>query len=92
MSVATKRRTIKIRVSDSEDARLRAAADRSQTTISDFVLRPALSQADEILSRPELIVLPTNQFDAMLAAMQQPVAPIEALRDLARRPRRFVRR
>jgi len=65
---------------------------RSGVTLTDFVLHPALERANNILGRPEIVLLPAEQFDTMVAALNEPVTPIAALTELASRPRRFVRK
>jgi uncharacterized protein (DUF1778 family) len=90
MAVAIKDRTLKIRVTGADDDRLRAAAAAAHTSLTEFVLSPALERADEVLGRPESIILSAQQFDAMLAALDEPVTPIPALVALASQPRRFT--
>lgn len=91
VSLATKDRTLRIRVDRDTDTRIRAAARAEQVTVSEFVLRPAIERADLILAQSQTITVPSDQFDAMLAALDEPVAPIDALVSLASRPRRFAR-
>ena len=87
----TKDRTLRIRVDSDTDTRIRAAARVEQLTVSEFVLRPAIERADAVLAQPQTITVPSDQFDAMLAALDEPVTAIDALTSLAARPRRFVR-
>jgi len=91
MPVATKERTLQFEVSSDEDTLLRAGAEATHMTLTDFVLRPALNRAAELISESQSIIVPQSEFDAMLAALDEPVKPIGALVLLARRPRRFDR-
>ncbi|MCL1801066.1 MAG: DUF1778 domain-containing protein [Promicromonosporaceae bacterium] len=91
MTVATKDRTLRFRVSSEQDDRLRAAAAEARVTLTDFVMGPALLRADELLARPEVVHLSAAQFDAMLAALENPPLPNSELVALAMQPRRFTR-
>jgi uncharacterized protein (DUF1778 family) len=69
---------------------LRAAADASQQTLTEFVLGAAEDRAAEVLvSRT---VLPGDYFDQLLAALDAPPEPMPALARAAKRQRRFVQR
>jgi uncharacterized protein (DUF1778 family) len=73
---------------DSDDRITRAAA-LTDTSVSAFVLSAALRQADEVLARADVIFMPTEQFDALMASLDMPdEAP--ALHAAAARPPRFI--
>lgn len=91
MSTVTKEKTLKIRLTEADDWKIRAAAEATHTSVTDFVMRPALIRADEVLVDFETITLPPEQFELMLTALDEPPRPIPALVELARQPRRFAR-
>jgi len=91
VTAVIKDRTLQFRVNSDQDTLLRAAAAATNSSLTQFVMEPALARAVELVSQPQEISLPKEQFDAMLAALDQPAQPIEVLVKLARRPRRFVR-
>lgn len=70
--------------------RLRAAADASHVTLSQFVLDAARSKADEVLAAVQVTVLPADFYDDFFAALDQP-AP-DQLSALAAKPRVYERR
>jgi uncharacterized protein (DUF1778 family) len=54
--------------------------------LTDFVISSAEARAEEVLASRTLV--PADYFDQLIAALDEPVTPNEALRTLARRPRR----
>jgi uncharacterized protein (DUF1778 family) len=91
MSVTVRNRVIRFRVTDEADARLRAAASLVNESLTDFTLRPALDRADKVLAQADVTMLPAEQYDRLLAALDEPVTPIEELGRIALAPRRFTR-
>jgi uncharacterized protein (DUF1778 family) len=66
--------------------RLRAAAAATEQSLTNFVISAAEARADEVLASRTLV--PADYFDQLIAALDAPVMADEALRTLARRPRR----
>ena len=74
-------------VSEERIARAAAAQDLS---VSAFVLGAAAREADRVLGRADATLMPAAQFDAFVAALEEPDAA-PALERAARRPRRYER-
>jgi len=92
MAVSLEERTVTIRLNGKDDARLRAAAEVCQESLTDFTLHSALGRADEILSGTEVTYVSGAQFEAMMAALAEPVTPIDEIVSLAAEPRIFTRK
>jgi uncharacterized protein (DUF1778 family) len=60
------------------------AAETMGTTLSAFVLQSACEAARRVLHEHQLLILSVRDRDAFLAALEQPPAPTEALRELLR--------
>lgn len=85
-----KERTLRFRVREADDNRLRAAAALAGETLTEFTLRPALARADEVLAQAPLRLLGTDEYASMVNALAQPVTPIPALATLAQQPRIYT--
>jgi uncharacterized protein (DUF1778 family) len=81
---------LNFRISAEAEARLRAAAEVAQETLTEFVLGAAEERADEVLA--SRTVVPADYFDQLLAALDAPPEPMPALVRAVKRPRRFVQR
>lgn len=90
MVMASPASRLNFRISAEAEARLRAAADASQQTLTEFVLGAAEERADEVLA--SRTVIPAEYFDQLLAALDAPPEPMPALARAAKRQRRFVQR
>jgi uncharacterized protein (DUF1778 family) len=88
MSLKTER--LEVRVDAATKERIEAAAARLDQSASAFVVDAASVEADRVLARTETTVMPAEQFDAMLAALDVPDdAP--ALTRLVQRERKYHR-
>jgi uncharacterized protein (DUF1778 family) len=88
--MATKTERIEIRTDPDSAARIAQAAQAQHTTISAFVLDAAAAAADVVLARADRTLMPADQFDGLMAALDEPdEAP--ALAALAAKPRKFRR-
>ena len=87
---AIKERTLRFRVDEAEDNKLRAAAILTGETLTEFTLRPALARADEVLAGAPMRLLGEDEYAAMIAALAQPVTPIPALAQMAQEPRLYT--
>jgi uncharacterized protein (DUF1778 family) len=65
---------------------LRRAAETSRETVSDFVLKSALSRADEILADRRIITLDDAQWEVFIAALDAPPKPRPRLQRLLTEP------
>ncbi len=77
---------LNFRVRPDTEHRLRAAAAATGQSLTDFVISAAEERAEEVLASRTLV--PVDYFDRVIAALDAPVTPNEALRAVARRPRR----
>ena len=80
MATATR---LNFRVKADTEQRLRAAAAACGQSLTDFVITTAEERADEVLTTHTL--LPADYFDRLLAVLDEPAEPDEALRKAARR-------
>jgi uncharacterized protein (DUF1778 family) len=88
--LATRTERIEIRTDPEREARITQAARLQQTSVSAFVLDAATAEADRVLARTDQTVMPSAQFDDLMATLDEPDdAPV--LAQLAARPRRFSR-
>lgn len=88
--MSLKAERLEVRVDAATKARIEDAAARLDQSTSVFVLHAATAEADRVLTRAEATVLPADQFDMMLTALDMPdEAP--TLTRLAQRDRRYRR-
>jgi uncharacterized protein (DUF1778 family) len=78
--------TCRINLRATVDAKqlIEQAADAMGTTLSAFVLQSAYEAAARVLHEHQLLILSARDREAFLAALAQPPAPTEALRQLLR--------
>jgi uncharacterized protein (DUF1778 family) len=90
MATATRHRsTLNFRVQPDVEQRLKAAAEVSHLSLTEFVVGAAQAQADEVLVTHTMV--PANYFDKLVAALDAPYKPNQALRDAAAQARTMVR-
>jgi uncharacterized protein (DUF1778 family) len=88
--MAAKTRRIEMRADPDSEARIaRAAALRSES-VSAFVLGAAAREANVVLARADVTMMPAEQFDALLDALDTPDAA-PALRRAAAQTKRSTR-
>lgn len=88
--MATRTDRIEIETDPETQAKIAEAAQAQHTTVSAFILEAASTAADQVLGRGDWTVMPADQFDALMAGLDEPDdAP--ALTQLASRQRRFSR-
>lgn len=90
MVALTKSCRIEMRVDPETEALVSEAAAAVHESVSSFVARAARAEADRVLARAEVTLIPAAQFDEMIAALDSG-EPIPALAAEAARPRRFSR-
>jgi uncharacterized protein (DUF1778 family) len=89
MAARTKR--IEMRADPDSEALITAAAAACRLSVSAFVLEAATDQAGRVLGRSDLTLMPADQFDRLIAALDEPdEAP--RLAEAARTARRYIRR
>ena len=97
MATATKARTkgkserIEARATAHEAAVIARAAELSNSTVSSFVVGAAVAKAETVVARAGHTLMPAQQFDAMIAALDD-TTPVDEVVELAKRPRRIARR
>jgi len=92
-AVATKRRTEKLdlRISPEAKARLQTAAAVMNRSMSDFVMETALARAEETLADRNTFGLDRDQWKAFQKALDEPVRPLPRMRKLLKKPGYFDR-
>jgi uncharacterized protein (DUF1778 family) len=88
--MATRTNRIEIRADPISVERIARAAEAQQPSVSGFVLRPATHEANRVLRRSDLTLMPAAQFDAFVAALDESDAA-PRLEQAARKPRRYRR-
>ena len=89
MAAATQR--LEFRVEPEVRTRIERAAQIVALPISEFVRTAATERADEVLSAHEETRVPPTFFDELIASLDAPYAPNEALVRAARRHRETIR-
>ncbi|WP_433610005.1 DUF1778 domain-containing protein [Dactylosporangium sp. CA-139114] len=82
---------IEMRATPEEHELILQAASLSHTSASAFVLEAARAAANRVLARADVTLMPEDQYEELLAALDQPTE-IPNLAGLAAKPRRFRRR
>jgi len=75
MSAATspKSRRINLRASEREESLLRRAAEAEDASLTEFILRSAVGEAERVLADRRWFVASDVQFEQFLVALDQPV-------------------
>lgn len=81
---------IEARATADEVAVIARAAELSNSTVSAFVVGAAMAKAETVVARAGHTLMPAEQFDAMIAALDD-ATPITEVVELAKRPRRIAR-
>lgn len=76
---------INLRTSPEAKALIERAAALMGTTVSSFMLQNAYEAARRVVSDNETIMLSQRDFEAFIAACENPSEPTQALRDLMAR-------
>ncbi len=76
---------LSVRVSAEERAILEAAAGQARTTLSDFVRRKALEQAELDVMNRTVITIPAKDWEAFESWLKRPAKASTALKKLARK-------
>jgi uncharacterized protein (DUF1778 family) len=88
--MATRTKRIEMRADAESEALISAAAGARRVSVSAFVLEAATEEAGRVLGRADLTLMPADQFDALIAALDEPdEAP--RLAEAAGNPRRYTR-
>ena len=84
MPAVTKTQRIEMRADEEQERLIAAAAKVSKVSVSAFVPRAASAEASRVLARAESMVMPAEQFDALIASLDTP-DPAPRLRAAAAR-------
>ena len=85
-----KTRRMEARVDPETDELITRAAELMNESVSGFVIRAARAEADRVLARTDVTVMPAEQFDAVIGSLEE-ADPAPTLARVATRPRRFTR-
>lgn len=88
--MVTRSKRIEMRADAESEALITAAAAARRVLVSAFVLEAATQEAGRVLGRADLTLMPADQFDALVAALDEP-DDTSRLAEAARRPRRYTR-
>jgi uncharacterized protein (DUF1778 family) len=88
--VSYKDARLELRLDPATKAQLEDAAELSHQSTSSFVLEASIAAAEKVLGRANVLIMPAEQFDELMATLDIPDEAPE-LATLAARPRRFVR-
>jgi len=86
----TKSQRIEARVTQSDAQVIARAATLLNESVSAFVVGAAVEKAETVVARADRTIMPAEQFDEMIAALDDP-APIPQIVALASRTRRITR-
>lgn len=89
--MTTKEARLDFRLDPETKARIERAARLTRETISAFVVRSAATEADHVLARADVTIMPADQFDELFASLESAEIAPELAR-LARRERRYKRK
>lgn len=81
---------ISLRVSTTQAALLKRAAESEETTLTDFILSSAALAAERALADRRLFVLPPEQWAEFVAILERPAVLKPRLRDLVQDDSFFV--
>jgi uncharacterized protein (DUF1778 family) len=81
---------VEARLSPDERERINRAAEFEGQSVSSFMVTAAVEKADQVISEHTVTQVPTNYFDQLLRALDEP-GPAPQLRRAARRARQHSR-
>ena len=88
--MTTRQSRLELRLDERSKEHIVRAAELSNESVSSFVLSAAETAADKVLARASHTVMPADQFDELLAALDAPdEAPV--LTQLGQRRRKYHR-
>lgn len=87
----SKTERIELRVSADDKDVIAAAAEMEHTTTTDFVRDAVLDRAHHVRARADRTLMPADQFDALIASLDQPDDTPNLARAFAHK-RRFTHR
>ncbi len=88
--MTTKEKRLNFRITEATEDRLVAAAQVANESLTDFVLGAASRHADDVLAA--WTPVPSDYFDQLLSALDEPPVVIHSLAIVAKRELRFTQR
>ena len=88
--MTTKEKRLNFRTTETVESKLFAAAQASNESLPDFVLSAASRRADDVLATRTPV--PSDYFDHLLSALDEPPVAIHSLAVVAKRELRFTQR
>ena len=88
--MGAKTERIEVRADETSKERISEAAELLGEPVSAFMVRSARAEADKVLARAHRTVMPAEQFDLLIASLDEADEAPE-LTEIANRPRRFRR-
>ncbi len=85
MSAKTDR--VEARLSPDQRRRIEQAAEFAGESMSSFIVSAAVERADELITAHTATVVPSDYFDQLLAALDEPAEPSPRLTAAAKRAR-----
>lgn len=89
MSSIQKAEQLNIRASAAQKAKLAEAARLQNMNVSQFVLSKSLDAAEEVIADQRLIRVSKQEYDWLIAKLDEPARDTPALRELFKRPSVF---
>jgi uncharacterized protein (DUF1778 family) len=87
----TREARLDFRLQPEDKDRIEQAAKVSNESISSFVVHAATAEADRVLARADITMMPAEEFDALLASLDV-AEDVPALALLGKSERRFIRK
>jgi uncharacterized protein (DUF1778 family) len=84
--VATKEERLNLRISSSDDALIRDAADALGASVSEYVTESAVQRAHQVLADQRHFTLDQAEWDLFLETLDRPAKVNERLASFLRRP------
>ena len=84
MAAALKNERLDFRVSPAQTSLLERAAEIKHVSLSSYVISSSLRQAQIVLTENETLILSNRDRDSIMAALENPPEPNEALKGLFR--------
>ena len=81
---------LNFRIPSNTEERLRAAAEASHETLTNFVLSAASLRADEVLATRTLVA--SEYFDRLMNALEEPPVAMSELAKVTKREMRYTQR
>lgn len=89
---ATKDARLNVRIRDADNALIRAAADQTGQSVSEFMTVSAVERAHNVLADKRSFVLDEATWDVFVDMLDRPPRPDSRLVELFSRPNRITRR